>query len=313
MGGEWSKRIGETGESRVKGLLDFLGWAPLITNYDIPCSSPSDHGAVEEKRHRREHGLDGSFKYLCPLVDATQQHVVVSVKYGAERYPTEGKLAKKFGEHYRSLSQMCTCYGKSSQYSELTTSDDFATRFPVAGALFWLNHCEEDDCASICPALVSSRPNAEPAPVFLVDNSQAAFLYDSIAFVRRNYPDSYSFNYQPTGKNLDSRTRRNSGSLLPLQMLNSPQIVFRVNKPEKMLIICSKNFFSEGELKRLCDMAQVLTLGWSSRIIMAFPDYDNLRHVQAADKVKQMFSGDDVLKQLNVHSLQDNFRTDAPV
>jgi hypothetical protein len=312
MGGEWSKRIGETGESRVKGLLDLLGWAPLITNYDIPCSFPTEHGTGEEKKHRREHGLDGSFKYLCPLVDATQQHVVVSVKYGADRYPTEGKLAKKFGEHYRSLSQMCTCYGKSIEYADLTTSDESATRFPIAGALFWLNHREEDDQASICPALVSSRPDAEPAPVFLVDNNQAAFLYDSTAFVRRHYQDSYAFNYQPTGKNLDSRNRRHSGDLLPLQMLNSPQIVFRVSKPEKMLIICSKNAFSESELKRLCDMAQVLTLGWSSRIIMAFLDYDSLRHLQTADKVKQMFSADDALRQLNVHSLQDNFRTEAP-
>jgi hypothetical protein len=79
-----------------------------------------------------------------------------------------------------------------------------------------------------------------------------------------------------------------------------------------MLIICSKNAFSESELKRLCDMAQVLTLGWSSRIIMAFLDYDSLRHLQTADKVKQMFSADDALRQLNVHSLQDNFRTEAP-
>ena len=100
------------------------------------------------------------------LVDATQQHVVVSVKYGADRYPTEGKLAKKFGEHYRSLSQMCTCYGKSIEYADLTRSDESASRFPIAGALFWLNHCEEDDHASICPALVSSRPDAESAPVF---------------------------------------------------------------------------------------------------------------------------------------------------
>lgn len=312
MGGEWSKRIGETGENRVKGLLSLLGWAPLITNYDIPCANPSEHGTGEEKRHRREHGLDGSFKYLCPLVDATQQHVVVSVKYGSERYPTEGKLARKFGEHYRSLSQMCTCYGKSSLFGDLTTADETATRFSIAGVLFWLNHCEEDDHTSICPALVSSRPDAEPAPVFLVDNNQAKFLYDSIAFARRNYPDSYTFNYQPTGKNLDSRNRRHSGGLLPLQMLNSPQIVFRVSKPEKILIICSKSLFSDGELKRLCDMAQVLTLGWSSQIIMAFPDYDDLRHVQAADKVKQMFSEDDALKKLNVYSLQDSFRNESP-
>ena len=59
-------------------------------------------------------------------------------------------------------------------------------------------------------------------------------------------------------------------------------------------------------------MAQVLTLGWSSRIIMAFLDYDSLRHLQTADKVKQMFSADDALRQLNVYSLQDNFRTESP-
>ena len=312
MSGEWSKRIGEQGENSVKRLLDLLGWAPLLANYDIPCSYPKDHGTSETGRHRRQHGLDGSFKYSCPLVDGTQQHAVVSVKYSNDRYPTEGKLGKKFGEYYPSLSQMCVCYERSPEYASLTAADDFASRFPVSGVLFWLNHCQEDDEASIFPALASTRPDADPVPTFIVDNHQAAFLYDSVAFIRRNYGASYYFNYQSTGKNLDSRTRRHKGSILPLQMLNSPEVVFRVESSEKILVICSKSAFSESDLKRLCDLAQILTLAWTTKVVIAFRAFDELREGQAATKVRQMFSGNDGLQGLAIHSLQDSFRREDP-
>ena len=312
MGGEWSKLIGETGEDRVKRLLELIGWKSLIANYDIPCSFPEKHGNEEKRAHRREHGLDGSMLYKCPLFDGTQQHAVISVKYSADRYPTEGKLGKKFGEHYRSLTQMCVCYNKSQQFGELTKSDSEVERFPVSGILFWLNHCPEDDETSICPALVSTRPDADPGiPVYLVDNNQAAFLYDSIAFIRRNFGDNYVFNYQSTGKNLDSRSRRHHGKLLPLQLINAPQIVFRVEQGGKILVICSKNPFSEADFKRLCDLAQYLTLAWATRVVIAFRTYDSMRDGQITAKVKQMFSRNDGLSNVDVHSIEDDFRKET--
>jgi hypothetical protein len=312
MGGEWSKLIGETGENRVRHLLEIIGWMPHIANYDIPCSLSEKHGNQEKKKHRREHGLDGSLMYHCPLIDGTQQHVVISVKYSDERYPTEGKLGKTFGEHYRSLTQMCVCYQKAPQYGELTASDSDAERFPVAGVLFWLNHCPEDDASSICPALVSTRPDADPnVSVFLVDNHQAAFLYDSIAFVRRNFQDSFAFNYQSTGKNLDARSRRHQGKLLPIQLVNAPQIVFRCEDEGRLLVVCSKNPFSESDFKRLCDLAQYLTQAWANKVIIAFRAYDKMREGHVVEKVKQMYSRNEGLKNVDVYSLEDNFRNDS--
>lgn len=311
MPGEWSKRIGETGENTVKKLLEMIGWLPLVSNYDIPCSFPKQHGNTDTGKHRREHGLDGSFLYECPLFDSTQQHVVISVKYSDERYPHDGKLSRTFKQHYRGLSQMCTCYQRSPRFGDLTTVDPDAERFPVSGVLFWLNHCQEDDAASICPSLVSTRPDADPrVPIYLVDNSQASFIYDSIAFVRRNFGDTFSFNYQSTGKNLDSRKRKHHGQILPIHLLNSSQIVFRINNAsEKLLLICSKTPFATDDFKRLCDLAQYLTQAWPSRIVMAFRTYDALRQHQSVDIVKQIFSGNDGLKNVNVYSLEDDFRT----
>lgn len=310
MSGEWSKNVGETGERTVKRLLDQLGWTPLIQNYDVPCKFPEDHKTGPTKSHRREHGLDGSFQYMCPLVDATQQHVVVSVKYGADRYPMEGALGRTFGAHYRSLAQMCVCYGKSEGFGTLTAASEGAARFPVCGVLFWLTNDSKDDEASICPGLTTIRAEADPIPVSLVDNNQAAFLSDSIAFVRRNFGDSFAFNYQATGKNLDSRTRQHKGSILPLQMLNSSEMVFRVEASEKMLVICSKNAFSEADLKRLCDLAQYLSQGWPAKIVVAFRSFDELRQGQTANRVKQMFAGNDGLKNLQVSPLTPSFRTE---
>ncbi len=313
MPGEWSKLIGETGENRVKRLLELIGWKAHIANYDIPCSFPKEHGNEEKKTHRREHGLDGSMMYKCPLVDGTQQHAVISVKYSDQRYPTEHKLGSKFGEFYRGLTQMCVCYQKSANYGDLTKTDSEVERFPVCGVLFWLNHCPEDDAASICPALVSSRPEADPGVhVYMVDNNQAAFIYDSIAFVRRNFGDSYVFNYHPTGKNLDSRGRKHQGKLLPIQLINAPQIVFRVEnddkKEGKILVICSKNSFSEADFKRLCDLAQYLSLAWPTRVVIAFRQYDSMREGNVAAKVKQMFAENDSLTNLDVYSVDDDFR-----
>lgn len=311
--GEWSKLIGETGEQRVKRLLDLIGWSPNMANHDIPCSYPKEHGNQEKSQLRREHGLDASFLYRCPLFDGTQQHVVVSVKYSNDRYPTEGKRGTTFGEYYRSLTQMCVCYQKSPLYGELTKSDADVCRFTVAGVLFWLNHCPEDDAASICPALVSSRPDADLGiPVYLMDNHQAAFIYDSIAFIRRNFGDSFTFNYHSTGKNLDSRTRSHQGKLLPIHLLNAPQIVFRLENAGKLLLICSKNPFSESDFKRLCDLAQYLTQAWATRVLIAFRAYDKMREGQIVDKVKQMYSRNDGLKNVDVYSLEDDFRTVSP-
>jgi hypothetical protein len=66
--------------------------------HDIPCSFPKEHGDQEKKKLRRTHGLDASFSYRCPLFDGTQQHVVVSVKYSDDRYPTEG-IRYEFAEY----------------------------------------------------------------------------------------------------------------------------------------------------------------------------------------------------------------------
>ena len=76
MGGEWSKRIGEEGEAKVKGLLDLLGWAPLITNYDIPCSFPTEHSTGESKTHRREHGLDVSVRPRTASGDCHRYQII---------------------------------------------------------------------------------------------------------------------------------------------------------------------------------------------------------------------------------------------
>jgi hypothetical protein len=312
MGGEWSKQIGDSGEDTVKRLLETIGWTPLIANFDIPCVLPEKHGNQEGRQHRREHGLDGALFYRCPLFDSTQQHVVISVKYSNDRYPTEGKLGKKFGEHYRALTQMCVCYQKSSQYGELTASDANAQRFPVAGVLFWLNHCPEQDAASICPSLVPTRPDADPGvPMYLVDNSQAAFIYDSIAFMRRNFGDSVSFNYQSTGKNLDSRSRRYYGDLLPLHLVTAPQVVFRVESAGKILVICSKNEFSESDLKRLFDLAQYLAQAWPVRVVIAFRTYDAMRERRVVDKVRQMYAQNDGLRNVDVYALEDDFRNES--
>jgi len=313
MGGEWSKHIGDTGEATVGRLLELIGWKPLLKNYDVPCALPDKHGNDKTGRHRRDHGLDGSLMYRCPLFDGTQQHVIVSVKYADSRYPTEGKLGTKFGEHYRALSQMCVCYQKSAQFGELTASDSDAERFPVFGALFWLTHNREDDAASICPSLVSTRPDAEPhIPVYLIDNSQAAFLYDAIALVQRNFGKQFAFNYQSTGKNLDSRNRRHHGDILPIHLINGPQIVFRVEDAGRLLVICSKNEFSESDFKRLCDLAQYLTLAWAHKVIIAFRTYDAMRDGHTVAKVMQMYSRNDGLKNVAVHSIEDDFRTKGP-
>jgi len=60
-------------------------------------------------------------------------------------------------------------------------------------------------------------------------------------------------------------------------------------------------------------LAQCLTLAWATRVVIAFRTYDSLREGQIMAKVKQVFSGNDGLRNVDVYSIEDDFRKEHPI
>ena len=109
--GEWSKRIGEEGESVVESLLDMIGWSEPQRNFDIPCVKPGEHSA---KGNRKTHGIDKFFSYRTPLANRRLIHTVISVKSSTEPYPGSVKTLKStFKDHFTDLSQAVDCFHRS--------------------------------------------------------------------------------------------------------------------------------------------------------------------------------------------------------
>jgi hypothetical protein len=98
--GEWSKKVGETGEAVAGEFLRLIGWGAAQHGVELPCSRPEAHKNSEAGR--RTHGIDYLLACKSPLGDGVGQNLVVSVKFSAQPYPTNPKGV--FKEHFRDLA-----------------------------------------------------------------------------------------------------------------------------------------------------------------------------------------------------------------
>jgi len=87
--GEWSKKVGEVGESVAGDFLRLIGWGAAQHGLQLPCARGDSHKNAGSER--RTHGIDYLLACKSPLRDGVVQNLVVSVKYSAEGYPPNPK------------------------------------------------------------------------------------------------------------------------------------------------------------------------------------------------------------------------------
>ena len=140
--------------------------------------------------------------------------------------------------------------------------------------------------------------------IYLVDNRRATFILEVVRFVKTKSNFQYSFYYPLTGRNLNPQNRSNAGKILPIEYLNSSVIPMKLekknNNKEISLFLATIDHFEADEFMRLMGLAKDISTNLAGEIIIAFPDYDQLRHSNVVNELKQGFQDADFTKTISV-------------
>lgn len=300
--GEFSKRIGEIGEEIVVQFLALIGWYQPVRNFDIPSIDPEKHG-------KNFHGIDAYINYKSPMISRTLENILISVKYSKDKYPNTP--VEKFKDYYKDLGMAIESFKKSEMRAKTINShSDFETTFD-RGIIFWLNNVDDDSQDLLYKLSKLEAPkDFNHDGIFLVDNKKIEFFFKAIEFVKRTYPNKdIQFTYFNTGLNSDNDTPKN-GSIMPVQYLASNILPIRVqtDTDKNTLILCSREKFEEDELIKLIGLAKNITANYQSNTIIAFPDYDRLRHEQLVNSAKLIVEESSFTNSLSVENFNPNFR-----
>ena len=300
--GEFSKRIGEIGEEIVIEFLALIGWHQPIRNFDIPSIDPEKHG-------KHSHGIDAYINYKSPMISRTLENILISVKYSKDKYPNTP--VEKFKDHYRDLAMAIESFKKSEiRVKTINRRFDFESTFD-RGIIFWLNN-DDNDSQDLLQKLskLEVPKDFNHDGIFLVDNKKIEFFFNAIEYVKRKYPNKeIEFTYFSTGLNSDNETPKN-GSIMPIQYLASNILPIRVQTDvdKYALILCSRECFEEEELIKLIGLAKNITANYQSNTVIAFPDYNRLKHEQLVDSAKLIVEEASFTNTLSVENFNPNFR-----
>ncbi|GHS95108.1 hypothetical protein FACS1894207_4240 [Bacteroidia bacterium] len=179
------------------------------------------------------------------------------------------------------------------------------------GIIFWLNNID-DNSQDIINKLskIEVPKDFNHDGIFLVDNKKVEFIFNSIEFAKRKFPNkTIQFTYFNTGLNSDNDSPKN-GTIMPIQYLASNIIPIKIelDTEKNVLILCSRENFEEEELIKLMGLAKNITANYQSSTIIAFPDYNRLQHEQIVGKVKQIFEESAFANSLLIENFNSNFR-----
>lgn len=288
--GEWSKKIGEHGEKVAKEFFSNIGWVLMPHNIEIECQDECH--LREDDKEKMTHGIDYCYSYMNPLSDGQLVNVVISVKYKQEE-PYPKSATKLYKSYMRDLNATMDCF-KISEYRMKMIEDFQYERELNVGILFWLNGCDSE--ASLIASVYSTQLEISADNVLMiVDNKQFHYLQVLIKFLKIqevNY--EWNFFYPITGQNLDTKRRKSFGKQLPVEYISSPiqliKIVEKDNPKAISLIVATSENFDKENLISYIGLAKDLNNELTHRIIIAYPDYDALKHDNALEEVLLRFN-----------------------
>jgi len=295
--GENSKKIGEHGESYVEKILNAVGWSDLKKGIELKCSNESH---VNKKGNPlRTHGIDFQYSYISPLVDGQLNNVIVSVKN--QDYPNNP--SQKFREFMKELAAMIECYDCSEQKQNVT-SNFHCNSINDIGVLFWIEK-DENSSSDLIKSVSSVRlDEIKNNVIYVVDSRRAKFILEVMRFIKTKNDCSYSFYYPLTGRNINPQNRNNIGKILPVEYLNSSIIPIKLekkdNNKEISLLLATIDNFEAGDFMRLMGLAKDISTNLVGEVIIAFPNYDQLKHSNVVNELKQGFQDADFTKTVSV-------------
>lgn len=302
--GEWSKKVGETGEKLVKEFFELIGWSSSQDGLEMPCLR-------QEKHEGKTHGIDRLFSYLSPLEDGVLNNVVTSVKYTSNDYPSSPNAL--FKSHFFDLAKTLECFKNSEIKRDSTKNFIGVDSTRNIGVLFWLSNPKEQDRDILTEVANCKGLDAFAyETIYVVDNKRISFIYDSIRGLKASFPNrSIEFFYPSTGKNINPLTKNPSGLVLPVEYISSSVLLFKVvdsKNDSKMLVISSVDNFNTSDLKRLIGLAHDISQDWNASTLILFPDYDTLHHKNDVNDAKSGFKNQSFVGSLRVASFRNDFR-----
>jgi hypothetical protein len=308
--GEWSKKIGEKGEDVASYFLkEYAGFPTPQKGVSLSCNFPDKHERTENTP-RTTHGIDLLISYKCPLVNNLLEIGIISVKYTADKYPSNPRTI--FKKHFEDLAYTLECFKNSQKRNDINNNYSGITDTSDTGILFFLsNHDEDynkDIIGDISKSLFTGK-DYDYEKIIVVDNSRLSFLYDAISYVSFKYgKNNYSFLYPDTGLNNSPINSINSDKRLPLQYFSASVLPIRiVDKEEIILYLALKDEFCEDHLKRMVGLAQKLN-NLSNKTIIAFPNYNELVHSEIVQSVLSLFEDSSFISKVNIISYNEDFR-----
>ncbi|WP_438349440.1 GapS4a family protein [Paenibacillus sp. FA6] len=282
MSGEKSKFSGEYGERIATQLLNLIGWNNALSGKDIPCIHNEVHKGADGNP-RQKHGVDFIVKYECPLVSRLESNVLISVKH-REGYPGTAKgITTEFKSYLKDIAEATDCYPAHELFRQRIKG---TKKIDTANVIMWFNSIVDKENNGVISELQNFRnsDNVNYKTVYLVDNKKANFLFSSIKYVQ-NRNTEFFFYYPDTGFNMDTTERSHQGRILPVQYINSPIQLFKlVESTGDCLIITCEDTFSIEYFDRLLQLARLITESWASKIVIAFPDYNNYKNDEEISK-----------------------------
>ncbi|HEY9221707.1 MAG TPA: hypothetical protein VIO43_09055 [Lutibacter sp.] len=302
--GEKSKLIGEYGEKSVENFLKLIGWGKAHQNIEFNCS--------KESHKKRTHGLDFFFTYKSPLVDSVLKKINISVKFSDLPYPNSPSSA--FKSHFEDLTKAIECFKTSQQSKEIISETRNYTKSEDVGLLFWLTN-NETSYTDLIPKLANLRFSEDYNydSLYIVDNKRIDFIYCSLKYAISRFKDSdITFFYPDTGKNIIPTIKRNFGKILPVEYINTSILPLRIEEPLTKittLALYTIEPFDIKDLKRLISLSKELSKSWSSKIVILFPDYNEIRNSSDVRIAKSAFEEETFTEQISIESYNDNFKS----
>jgi len=188
------------------------------------------------------------------------------------------------------------------------------TRGQDVGVLLWINNDrrgETDVIGRVSNVILPDTLKFEA--IYLVDNKRAGFIYDSIDYARQlERGCEVTFFYHETGASFNPERKLNDGPVMPVEYVNSSVLALKIadsSSARQILMLSTLEPFSQPAVKRLLGLAQHLSQGWCSRIVLAFPDYSELDHSNLMQEAKACFSDSKFVDGVEARCYDRDFRT----
>ena len=300
--GEWSKKVGEYGEGIVEKFLSIVGWSNPSKGLTILCSMSNGEHKNQKNDSVKTHGIDFLYSYMNPLVDGQLKNVIISSKYSMSKYPNSP--TQQFKWYMTDLINTMECFDDSDIKTEIL--EPFScSNIDDVGVLFWLNGDNNSNDDLINNVSSTRFDILRNATVYIVDNKRIGFILEVMKYIKTlSSTFRYSFYYPSTGQNVNPQNRANTGSILPVEYLNTSVIPIKLesinNSKETCLFLATIDNFEKDTFMRLMGLAKDLGTNLVGQVIIGFPDYKELEHKIVVSTSKQGFQDVDFTKTISV-------------